>query len=226
MDLGTGIFLSTLVMAVVALYGITKDRWNWRRFAKRAALACLGLVLVGIVAGGGMYLYSLIPVAVSRQTEYAGVRLGMSQDEVRYIKGLPQWVLAEDVPDAGMKGFRMVLETNKIPNGKSVNDYFDWSYAEHRRNINIAFNASRAVVAIQCFSDDNLGRCPKVGGIEDGDDETKVLEKLGGKPQTSISGVTKTLFYPELGIRLHLTKQRVYTLEVSSPGYVRGGDRR
>ena len=35
MTLGTGISLSMVVIAVVALYGITRDRWNWRRFVKR-----------------------------------------------------------------------------------------------------------------------------------------------------------------------------------------------
>ena len=74
MNLGTGIFLSTLVMAVIVLYGITKDRWNWRRFVKRAAFVCMGVVLLGAVAGAGVYLYNQIPITVGRQTEYAGSR--------------------------------------------------------------------------------------------------------------------------------------------------------
>jgi hypothetical protein len=31
-----------------------------------------------------VYLYEQIPTTVSRQTEYAGLRLGMSKDEVGY----------------------------------------------------------------------------------------------------------------------------------------------
>jgi len=221
MELGTGIFLSALVIALVVLYGITKDRWNWRRFVKRTAVVCLGVVLLGVVAGAGVYLYKQIPTAVSRQTGYAGIRLGMSQDEVLYIKGYPPTVLAEEVSDPQLKGFFLVLETSKLEKGKSVGDYRHWSYKEHYRNINIAFSDARTVVAIQCFSDDKLGRCPAIAGIEDGDHETKALRMLGNNPQAKISGITKSLTYPELGVQLHLTKEQVYMLEVSSPGYVR-----
>jgi hypothetical protein len=32
-ELGTAIFLSALVLGVVGLYAVTKDRWNWRKIA-------------------------------------------------------------------------------------------------------------------------------------------------------------------------------------------------
>jgi hypothetical protein len=92
MTLGTGISLSMVVIAVVALYGITRDRWNWRR-VKRTAFVCLGVILlVWYFSAFGVYLHQQIPTVVSRQIEYAGVRLGMSQDEVLYIKGYPSTV--------------------------------------------------------------------------------------------------------------------------------------
>jgi len=47
----------------------------------------------------------------------------MSQDEVLYIKGNPPTVLAEEVSDPKMKGFFLVVETNKLEKGKSVRDY-------------------------------------------------------------------------------------------------------
>ena len=34
MDVGTAIFLSSLVFAVVILYGITKDQPHWQKFAR------------------------------------------------------------------------------------------------------------------------------------------------------------------------------------------------
>jgi hypothetical protein len=34
MDLGTAIFLSSLMFAVVILYGMTKDRWRGGEFAR------------------------------------------------------------------------------------------------------------------------------------------------------------------------------------------------
>ncbi|MGD9769700.1 MAG: hypothetical protein AB7U62_18860, partial [Pseudolabrys sp.] len=89
MDLGTGIFLSSVVLAVVILYGITKDRWSWRRIVKRTALVLLCLVILGTVVGVGISYWPQIPQKPERQTTYAGLRLGMTQDEVLYGKGYP-----------------------------------------------------------------------------------------------------------------------------------------
>jgi len=42
MELGTGIFLSSLVLAAVILYGITKDRWRWRSIIRGIAIIFFG----------------------------------------------------------------------------------------------------------------------------------------------------------------------------------------
>jgi hypothetical protein len=222
MELGTGIFLSALVIAVVVLYSITEDRWKWRRFVKRTVFVCLALVLLVVLAGVGAYLYQQIPTSVSRQTEYAGIRLGMSQDEVLYIKGYPPAVLAEDVSESEWKHDYLVIETGKLEKGKSIRDYHHWSYHDEYRNIDIAFNDTRtAVTAIRCFSNDKLGRCPAIAGLEDGDRERKVLQILGSNPQAKFTGIGKSLTYSEWGVQIHLTKEQVYMLEGTSPGYVR-----
>ncbi len=220
MSLGTGIFLSTLVIALVALYGITKDRWNWRRFVKRSVFVCFGMVLLGGMAGGAVYFYRQLPTVVGRQTEYAGLRLGMSRDEVLYVNGYPPSVLADDL-DPAWTGFYVVVETSKLEKGKTIHDYSRWSYAGYNHNINVAFNDAKTVAAIHCFSKDELRRCPAIAGIADGDYEPEVLRAFGNNPVAKITGTTKSLTYPEIGVRLHLAKQRVYALEVSSPGYVR-----
>jgi ABC-type nickel/cobalt efflux system permease component RcnA len=49
MDIGTAIFLSSLVFATVALYAITKDRWNWRHFALDVGRVLAGLAIGAIV---------------------------------------------------------------------------------------------------------------------------------------------------------------------------------
>jgi len=146
----------------------------------------------------------------------------MTQDEVLYTKGFPPTVFAEDVSDSKFKDFMLVLDTTKLEKGKSVRDYRHWSYNGYKHSINVVFNNAGALVAIQCFSEDKLGRCPPIVGIEDGNHETKVLRMLGDNPQAKLSGVTKSLTYPAFGLRLHLEKRQVYMLEVSSPGYVDG----
>jgi ABC-type Fe3+ transport system permease subunit len=89
MSTGLGILLSSVVLALVMLYAITKDRWRWRQIARISALA---LALTGVVIGG-LYLWNQLPANVSPQTEYEGVRLGMTPDEVMYIRGSPTLVL-------------------------------------------------------------------------------------------------------------------------------------
>lgn len=47
MSLGTAIFLSSVFIGSVLLYGYTKDRWRWKRIAGGLALAVMALVLFG-----------------------------------------------------------------------------------------------------------------------------------------------------------------------------------
>ena len=216
MDLGTGIFLSSVVLAVVFVYAITKDRWRWRRIIKRTAFICLGLIILGAALGIGAYYWDQLPQKVGRQTEYAGLRLGMTQDEVMYVKGYPPSVLAEEVQDPQWKGFYTVVDTKKLEKGKRVIDYRHWSYEQGKHNINVTFNAARtAVVHLQCFSDDRLYRCPLIGGIRDGDSEKEVVRKLGNPTASKIDGVAKTLTYRDLGIEFILTKEQVYMMSIS-----------
>ena len=102
MTLGTGLFLSSLVLALVILYAVTKDRWSWRRIFNRISFVVLGLIALGLGAWGVTYYLEQQPISISRQTEYAGIRLGMKQDEVRYIKGNPLSVLEEIVADPNL----------------------------------------------------------------------------------------------------------------------------
>src|SRR2546429_3184585 len=50
MTVGTGIFLASLVLGIILLFSITKDRWNWAKGFKRLGLVSLGLVAVTVAA--------------------------------------------------------------------------------------------------------------------------------------------------------------------------------
>jgi hypothetical protein len=115
MSLGLGIFLSTLVLAVVILYGLTKDRWGWRRILKRTALTLLALAAII----GGVYFWNQLPVP---QTEYAGIRIGMTPDEVMYIKGFPPTVFGELSNDGEGKGWHWRKEnaSKTIASGRTT----------------------------------------------------------------------------------------------------------
>src|SRR5437870_4308170 len=119
MSLGLGIFLSSLVLAVVMLYGLTRDRWSWRGIFKRTALAVLALVLITAAIIGGVELWNRLPATVTPQTEYAGLRIGMTPDDVMYIKGYPPEVFGE----LSNEGWLPVIKTTELEKGRRVEDY-------------------------------------------------------------------------------------------------------
>jgi hypothetical protein len=179
------------------------------------------IVIGGAIVGGLHYWNQILPLKFGRQTEYAGLRLGMSQDEVMYVKGYPPFVLGEELKEPEWKGFLKVIDTKNLDKGKSVQDYSDWSYVIAEGNINVAFGISGGVAAIQCYSKDKLFRCPSLAGIKDGDRETETVHALGNPSEAKFSGITKSLTYNDLGIQLTLEKEAVYVLEVTAPGYSR-----
>jgi hypothetical protein len=118
MSIGLGIFLSSLCLGTIALYGITKDRWNWRRIGRNISL---GLLVIAI-AGAGVYFWNDLPTFIPKQNEYAGLRLGMTQEEVQYIKGHPPTVLGEAEGEGEWKGFKPNIATTNLEKGKRVED--------------------------------------------------------------------------------------------------------
>jgi hypothetical protein len=147
MSIGLGIFLSSVVFALVIFYAITKNRWRWGR-----ALVAL-IVLTGVVIGG-LYFWKQLPPTISPRTEYAGIRLGMGPDEVLSINGYPPAVYGEAEKEGKWRGFQPIIETKNLEKGKLVQDYRVWSYEQ-----------KTAVVAIDCYSSDRQGRCPSIGGL-------------------------------------------------------------
>jgi putative copper export protein len=51
MSIGTGIFLGALSIAIVLLYAVTKDRWDWRKIARRFGFGSIALVVLLLFAG-------------------------------------------------------------------------------------------------------------------------------------------------------------------------------
>jgi len=49
MSIGTAIFLSAVILAVVALYGLTMDRWPWKAIVLGIARTLAWLALLAIV---------------------------------------------------------------------------------------------------------------------------------------------------------------------------------
>jgi hypothetical protein len=86
MSLGDGIFWGAMIVATVALYLGTKDRWRWKRIVLWTVGGLLGLAAV---AGAGVYGYTMWEERPQVITAYWGIKLGATPSEVLFLKGPP-----------------------------------------------------------------------------------------------------------------------------------------
>ena len=192
MSTGLGIFLASLVLGTVALYGITKDRWNWR------IVGGISLVVIGI-AGAVVYFWNDFRFPISKQTEYADLRLGMTRDQVKSIKGYPT--------------------SNVTPR--------DWSYRPVAGigGIDLGFGPGETgLIVINCHSTDHYSNgCPAIAGIVDGSKEEEVIQKFGKPDIVRIAvapiggGAMNYLYYKNPGVHFWLEKGQVHTLGIGAP---------
>lgn len=86
MSLGTGLFLSALVVSLVLLYAVTKDRWNWKRIALWGTLVPIALIAVASAVGYLLWVWNDMPRPLE---SFYGIALRASEQDVRFMKGEP-----------------------------------------------------------------------------------------------------------------------------------------
>ncbi len=86
MTLGTSIFLSALLLGVIALYIATKDRWNWKKII---LWPFFGITVLSILAGLGLYIYSQIQDRPAVQNTFWDIPLSSTKEDVIFLKGAP-----------------------------------------------------------------------------------------------------------------------------------------
>ncbi|MCZ8131509.1 MAG: hypothetical protein O9284_09425 [Steroidobacteraceae bacterium] len=92
MSVGTGIFLGCLFLGIVALYAVTKDRWRWGTGLKRASIGLLVLTGVGVAVAVAWAPVSRLVDRPKPFNELNGVKLGASEDDVKFLKGRPAYI--------------------------------------------------------------------------------------------------------------------------------------
>jgi hypothetical protein len=219
MSIGTGIFLGSLCLAFVILYGHTKDRWQWRVFGRWSLRIAVAGGAAFMLLLGYLLLRDYMDSKPKPAKEYAGISLGDSMDEVHYSKGTPAHVL--DPQDAeGKDPWRTITFTKDIPAGKSVRDFLDWGYEpEAEARVSVAFSSpSKVVTRVFCYS--APGRvCPSLLGISPGMSEEAVIRTIGKPGSVELGGElgpAKKLKYPQFHVSYLLTRREVYGLEMLS----------
>jgi hypothetical protein len=106
MDIGTGIFLSSLVLGAVGLFVATKDRWNWKKIFLWPLTV---IVVVSAIISAGNYAHDTYKARLidpEKETSLWGISLQATPADVKFAKGEPTsmdentWVY---VLDAGAK---------------------------------------------------------------------------------------------------------------------------
>jgi len=117
MTIGTGIFLSTFLVVILALYGITKDRWSWKKIITRTILL---FVSIGVISGAGFWGYNKHQSRAILQTGFAGIKLSDSKADVLLKRGKPEDMLQANEVEYPVIFFYPDVEV-KINNNKVIN---------------------------------------------------------------------------------------------------------
>ncbi len=157
MTLGTGLFLSTIVASIVALFIATKDRWQWKKIILWSVAGPIALIAV---CSALYYGYEKVSDFPKVQTEYWGIRLGMPKDDVIFMKGKPE---------------------SSTPDSKSQRETL--SYKDNRNHYEIFISTSGRVQAVLCIPDSHYSSA--IQGIGYQDTFEKVVNKFGQPSRSS-----------------------------------------
>jgi len=178
MELGTGIFVSSLFLGTVALFLFTKDRWNW----KKVSLYVFGLPFtVILIGGGGYYVYYQYEQRPTAQTEYMGLKLGMSKEDVLARWGLPRVfktpdprpTIKETKPPKAPPLERTWLKVNTSDEALSVDE---WVHPSYSWRLNFLDGSLSQIT--------NFSEGGSILGLSVGGYHYQIINKLG-EPETS-----------------------------------------
>jgi hypothetical protein len=182
-------------------------------------VVCLLILAVGVLAFC-VHLATQYPAFTNQLTAVDGVRIGDARAEVKYRLGFPQTVLGPlETDDPELRGFQRVYtvsaptnDVNRMPPTTRVEGYGEWVYEEVARNVRltIEFNKAGLVESLDLYSDiDKPQGWGPVAGLYSGDSEEQVL-RFGVPSKQHLDGVTKTIEYADLGLKITLTKGKAY----------------
>lgn len=196
--------------------------------SRRIYSACAALALLGVAAYVGRD-YAAVPWRDRpvQQTAYYGVDLSDGKSEVEYKLGVPPNVVGPvDESQSGWRRGPPVYDVsansaniNALPRGRDFQSFDEWSYSvpsDAGGHLSVTFDPeTKKVREIGCFTSSvTRGACNGAAGVNVGDSEANVKNTLGQPTSENLSGVSKSLIYGKLNIKLYLTKQMVYMIEV------------
>ncbi|HLX61395.1 MAG TPA: hypothetical protein VKX17_08955 [Planctomycetota bacterium] len=209
---------------------------SWRHHKVRV----ICIVLAIAVGAYAVYFTSAYRAFKAQLSAIRGIHLEDSRNEVKYRLGYPPEVLGglEEGPWGGSQRVFYVFgrdsDKNKMPSTTKVEDYSEWVYEEAGSNVRLTVKFSNAglVESLKLYSyggaevpppppgfvpiDAVSGKWGPIAGLYSNDTEEIVL-RLGTPTGQRIVGVSKTIEYCDIGIKVTLAKGRAYMIEISAP---------
>jgi hypothetical protein len=138
-------------------------------------------------------------------------------NEVRYVKGPAENFVYDDGSEVGLSRVIHKSELQKKEfKGKKDTDFYEWSWGEESKRIDITFEKeAKSVQAISCYDESRLGHC-NINFIKRGHKEEDVYNVLGTEVEKFLEegGVTKLLSYKQYNMKIYLSKTSVYMIKV------------
>ncbi len=197
MQTGTALFFGLLLVAIVILYHSTKDRWNWKKMAKKSLLIPIGLIGLGLL----IWLYNTVEEKIEnrakKQTELQDILLGDSKNDVIFKKGNP----------------------DKGSDQDSLKDLF--IYPSYNSFVIALFKEEKvSTIDYQCKSEDSYKECPSyfsLNGISFKESFKDVEEKLGKPSSIKCSHEDKTFriySYKKYQTEYAIDKDGVFSISI------------
>jgi hypothetical protein len=178
MSLGTSIFFSSVLLASVALYIATKDRWSWKRII---LWPLAGLILIACA----LWTYNTITQRAKVQTAFWNIPLGATKSDVKFLKGAPK-VLPND---KDQDTWEYLTEDTALK---------QWEYVYR-----VGFKNDK-VWLIEYFASRNRTYGPGIQGIDLGDTLEKITEKFGSPSRVSLRRMSCRVLFHLPSIKLPL----------------------
>ncbi|NWB32089.1 hypothetical protein [Pseudomonas gingeri] len=196
MSVGTGIFLSALLLSAVILFVATKDRWNWKRILK------WGLLLPTTLAaslGIGLYIYDWQSDRPVSQVNFNNIPITATPADVKFLKGEPTSKEGDN---------RWLYNANHEPEASNPAKYI------------VKFKDNH-IHYIMYFSGESIHYHPYLLGFSDGSSYEDVQTKLGTPSHTSQSydELNRIISYDKLNVFFSFREGRVYAYGIYQPEF-------
>jgi hypothetical protein len=160
MSLGLSIFLSSLLLGVVAIFIATKDRWNWKKII---LWPFAGLILLAT----GFWLYNTIEQRPKVQAELWDIPLRATKSDVKFLKGAPS-----------------------APQNAGTEDNWEYRFENSGGGWNYIYRVmyeDGKVWSVQYLASSETAFGPGIQGIYVGDSLEKITQKFGSPSNVSSS---------------------------------------